>query len=134
MQAFLRRRPQYTMLPTPLPDDASSALNDFYFIDSPTQDLLAVIDACLHNCYDVHRAKSIFERLRNTKGDSRILESRLYNSFLEAYLDMATNKEPENRVDWLEEAWILYNCMESQAEKVPPNASTYAIMLTAWLR
>ncbi|KAH7908848.1 hypothetical protein BJ138DRAFT_968798, partial [Hygrophoropsis aurantiaca] len=64
MEGFLRRRTPYTILPTPLPDDKSSALNTFYFTDSPTQDQLAVMDACLHNLYDVPRARSIFERLR----------------------------------------------------------------------
>ncbi|KAH7922517.1 hypothetical protein BV22DRAFT_966565, partial [Leucogyrophana mollusca] len=66
MQGFLRRRTPYTILPTPLPDDKTSALNNFYFTDSPTQDQLAVMDACLHNSYDVPRAKSVFERLRAT--------------------------------------------------------------------
>ncbi|EGO20170.1 hypothetical protein SERLADRAFT_477530, partial [Serpula lacrymans var. lacrymans S7.9] len=66
MQGFLKRRTPYTMLPMPLPDDKSSALNDFYFTDSPTRDQLAVMDACLHNLYDVPRARQVFERLRET--------------------------------------------------------------------
>ncbi|KAG2159045.1 uncharacterized protein EDB93DRAFT_1053847, partial [Suillus bovinus] len=66
MNGFLKRRTPYTILPTPLPDDRASALNSFYFTDSPTQDQLAVMDACLHNLYDVPRAKQIFEQLRST--------------------------------------------------------------------
>ncbi|KAG1726280.1 uncharacterized protein EDB91DRAFT_1061713, partial [Suillus paluster] len=64
MHGFLKRRTPYTILPTPLPDDRASALNSFYFTDSPTQDQLAVMDACLHNLYDVPRAKQVFEQLR----------------------------------------------------------------------
>ena len=64
MHNFLKRVTPYTILPTPLPADQKSHLNDTYFTDSPTQDLLAVIDACLHNLYDVPRAKQTFERLQ----------------------------------------------------------------------
>ncbi|EGN94692.1 hypothetical protein SERLA73DRAFT_61648 [Serpula lacrymans var. lacrymans S7.3] len=134
MQGFLKRRTPYTMLPMPLPDDKSSALNDFYFTDSPTRDQLAVMDACLHNLYDVPRARQVFERLRETgRGDS-ILESRIYNSFLEAYLEMAYTKEPEDRALWVEEAWQLYNIMEHESEKIQPTTATYSLMLLAWLR
>ncbi|KAH7882209.1 hypothetical protein F5I97DRAFT_1777213, partial [Phlebopus sp. FC_14] len=67
MQGFLKRRVPYTILPTPLPgNQVPTALNTFYFMDSPTQDQLAVMDACLHNLYDVPRAKQVFERLRRS--------------------------------------------------------------------
>ncbi|KAF8841665.1 hypothetical protein BDN67DRAFT_890322, partial [Paxillus ammoniavirescens] len=67
MQGFLQRRVPYTILPTPLPGDTGhTALNNFYFTDSPTQDQLAVMDACLHNLYDVPRARQVFEALRKT--------------------------------------------------------------------
>ncbi|KAF8890703.1 hypothetical protein BD779DRAFT_1426355, partial [Infundibulicybe gibba] len=65
LEGFLQRRTSYTILPTPLPSDRTSEINDYWYTDSPTQDLLAVMDACLHNLYDVPRAKSIFERLRD---------------------------------------------------------------------
>jgi DNA-directed RNA polymerase len=134
MHGFLRRRVPYTILPTPLPADQTSNLNDFYFTDSPTQDLLAVIDACLHNFYDVPRAKQVFERLRKSTKADAMLDVRLYNSFLETFLSMATHKDPENKVLWLEDAWTLFDAMESGKEIAHPNATTYAIMLTAWLR
>ena len=85
MKVFLRRRTPYTILPTPLPDDRSSELNQLYFTRSPTQDLFSVMDACLHNLYDVPRAKQIFERLRTENHGDPLLEPRLYNSFLQAY-------------------------------------------------
>lgn len=134
MQGFLKRRTPYTILPTPLPDDRASSLNSFYFTDSPTQDQLAVMDACLHNLYDVPRAKQVFQQLRTSKSGEPLLESRVYNSFLEAYIDMAYIKEPEDRTLWVEEAYQLYDTMEKGLEKVHPTASTYAIMLLAWRR
>lgn len=134
MQGFLKRRTSYTILPTPLPDDRASSLNSFYFTDSPTQDQFAVMDACLHNLYDVPRAKQVFQQLRFSKSGESLLESRIYNSFLEAYIDMAYTKEPEDRTSWVEEACQLYDIMEKGIEKVHPTSSTYAIMLQAWRR
>ncbi|KAG1900468.1 DNA-directed RNA polymerase N-terminal-domain-containing protein [Suillus fuscotomentosus] len=134
MNGFLKRRTLYTILPTPLPDDRASALNSFYFTDFPTQDQLAVMDACLHNLYDVPRAKQIFEQLRTTKSHEPLLESRIYNSFLEAYIHMAFVKEPEDRTLWVEDACHLYDLMEKGTDRVHPTASTYAIMLLAWRR
>jgi DNA-directed RNA polymerase len=134
MNGFLKRRTPYTILPTPLPDDRASALNNFYFTDSPTQDQLAVMDACLHNLYDVPRAKQIFDQLRTSKSREPLLESRIYNSFLEAYIHMAFVKEPEDRTLWVEDACHLYHLMEKGTDRVHPTASTYAIMLLAWRR
>ena len=45
----------------PLPSDRYSELNDAYYTDSPTHDMIAVMDASLHNCYDIPRAKEIFD-------------------------------------------------------------------------
>ena len=134
MHSFLKHDPRYTILPTPLPADQSSHLNDLYFTDSPTQDLLAVIDACLHNLYDIPRAKQIFERLRKSSKAEAVLNTRLYNSLLEAFIAMASSKDPENRLIWLEDAWLLFDSMETGTEVAAPNATTYAIMLAAWLR
>ena len=134
MHSFLKRGTPYTILPTPLPADQSSQLNDLYFTDSPTQDLLAVIDACLHNLYDVPRAKQIFERLRNSSKAEAVLNTRLYNSLLEAFIAMATSKGSTNNLGWLEEASILFDSMETGTEAAAPNATTYALMLAAWLR
>lgn len=135
MHGFLKRDTPYTMLPTPLPSKAeSSPLNDLYFTDSPTQDLLAVIDACLHNFYDVPRAKQIFDTLRKSLKAEAMMDTRLYNSMLEVYLTMATSKDRNNRLVWLEDAWTLFDSMETGTEATAPNAATYAIMLISWLR
>ena len=134
MHNFLKRGTPYTILPTPLPADQKSHLNDTYFTDSPTQDLLAVIDACLHNLYDVPRAKQIFERLRNSSKADTVLNTHLYNSLLEAFIAMAASKGLNNKLGWLEEALILFDSMEAGTEVAAPNATTYAIMLAAWLR
>ena len=135
MRGFLHRRVPYTILPTPLPDHSkSTALSTYFFPDSPTQDQLAVMDACLHNLYDVPRAKQIFERLRKSSSAESLLETRIYNSFLQAYIEMASLKEPNDRALWVEEAWSLYEAMENGSENNLPTAQTYAIMLLARLR
>lgn len=134
MHGFLQRQLPWTILPPPLPDDRKSALNTFLFTDSPTQDQFAVMDACLHNLYDVPRAKQVFERLRKSPSMEHLLEARIYNSFLEAYVEMATTKQPNDRRLWVEDALQLYLIMESGQEKVQPTSQTYAIMLLAWLR
>lgn len=133
MHRFLRRAAPYTILPTPLPADHGSDLHDIHFTDSPTQDLVAVIDACLHNLYDVPRAKQIFEGLRKSNKAEAVLNTHLYNSLLEAFIAMATSKDPENRITWLEDAWFLFNSMEKGTDAAP-NAATYSFMLLAWLR
>ena len=134
MHTFLNRNVSYTMLPALLPASQESRLNDLYFMNSPAQDLLAVIDACLHNFYDVPRAKQIFERLRKSSKAETIMDIRLYNSLLEAFIAMATSKDPDNRLFWLEDAWCLFDSMETEMEVAAPNATTYALMLVAWLR
>ncbi|EMD32823.1 hypothetical protein CERSUDRAFT_26701, partial [Gelatoporia subvermispora B] len=128
MQGFLRRRVPYTILPTPLPaEGGSSALHDLYFTDSPTQDLVSVMDACLHNLYDVPRAKEIFEQLRSEGRGEMLLDARVYNSLIDAYIQMASAPETQQREMWLESAWELYNEMESGRDKVRPTANTYAL-------
>lgn len=134
LHKFLRRDAPYTLLPTPLPSNYSSRLNDLYFTDSPTQDSLAVIDACLHNHYDVPRAKQIFETLRKRDKDGVVLTTRLYNSLLESFVAMATSRDKGDRLVWLEDAWILFGSMEAGTEAAAPDATTYAIMLITWLR
>lgn len=133
LEGLFHRRVPYTILPTPLPSDVSSDANDVYFTNSTTQDLLGVMDACLHNLYDVNRARSIFDRMREKVGNPS-LEPRIYNAFLEAYIDMAGIKDVSNRHYWVESAWEIYDVLESGTEKHQPNASTYAIMLLAWHR
>ena len=130
MQGFLRLRAPYTILPTPLPDDLTSELNELYFTDSPTQDQLAVIDACLHNLYDVPRAKAILNRLREENKSEAVLSANVYNSFLGAYFAMA-EKEPSIAAKWVEDGIVLYENMESGKERIAPNASTYAQLLLA---
>ena len=133
LQGFFHRQIPYTIIPAPLPSDRSSDTNTIWFTDSATQDLLGVMDACLHNLYDLPRAKSIFERMREKIGNP-VLETRIYNAFLEAYIDMAALNAQSRRRYWLESAWDLYDVLESGSEKHEPNSRTYAIMLLAWHR
>ncbi|KAI9430871.1 DNA/RNA polymerase [Lactarius indigo] len=132
MHSFLRSRTPYTVIPPPLPCDRHSELNDLYYTDSHTRDLIAVMDACLHNCYDVHRAKGIFDDLR-AKCAEQILHPRLYTAFVEAYLEMAL-KEPERKSLWVEDAWILLDSLFSGQEKVAVTTGAYALALITWLR
>ena len=132
MHTFLRSRTPYTILPPPLPQDRHSELDDLLYTDSPTQDLIAAMDACLHNGYDVPRAKEIFDNLRTRRAE-QILHPRLYSAFVEAYLDMAL-KEPEKKSLWVEDAWALLDSLFSRNERVPVTAGAYALALIAWLR
>ncbi|KAA1474146.1 DNA/RNA polymerase [Dentipellis sp. KUC8613] len=132
MHDFLRTPAPYTLLPTPLPNDCTSAENELFFMDSPTQDLLSVVDACLHNLYDVRRAKQIFDDLRARKPGDPKFDTRLYNSMLRAYMDMADVLEPSRRAIWMDDAWILFQVIESGEEQVQPNAGTYALGLLMW--
>jgi len=132
MYKFLRLRTPYTVLPPPLPDDRHSELNDIYYTDSSMRDLMAIMDACLHNCYDVPRAKAIFDNLRD-KRSQQILHPRLYSAFVEAYLEMAL-KEPDRKSLWVEDAWLLLDSLFSGQEKVAVTTGVYALALIAWLR
>ena len=134
VRSFLDRNPSYTVLPTPLPADRNSCLNDLYFPDSVTQDSLAVIDACLHNHYDIPRAKQVFETLRRSSKAEVTLDIRIYNALLEAFVAMAAIKDSDNRLIWLEDASTLFESMERGTEAATPNATTYAIMLANWLK
>lgn len=92
--------------------------------------MTGIIDACLHNLYDVPRAQNVFERLRQQAGSS-ILGSGLYNSILQAYLGMSM-KDPIKKNYWVEEAWKLYRVMESGQDDVQPSVRTYGIILALW--
>lgn len=132
MQTFLRSRTPYTILPAPLPQDKHSELNDLLYTNSPMQDLIAVMDACLHNGYDVPRAKEIFDNLR-ARGAEQIVHPRLYTAFVAAYLDMGI-KEPGKKSMWVEDAWILLDSLFSGNEKISVTPGAYALALIAWLR
>ncbi|KAJ7079600.1 DNA/RNA polymerase [Mycena belliarum] len=120
LHRFLGRELDLAILPTPLPQDYTSEINDYWFSDSSTQELLAVMAACLHNLYDVPRAKGIFDRLRTKSSAS--LEPRAINAMLDAYLKMASRSETDY---WLDALWELFDAY--------PEASpaTYATMLLA---
>ena len=132
---FLRRRMPYTVLPAPTPSDATSTVNEIIFPGSPTQEALTVINACLHDCYDVARAEWIFDQLRNSREGGAVLEARVFNLFLETYFVMAVERDTVDFRDvWMERAWKLYDSMENDWEFATPNAGTYAIMLKTWLK
>ncbi|KAG6906515.1 hypothetical protein DXG01_013542 [Tephrocybe rancida] len=128
---FLQRPTPYTILPSPLPSDRSSATHDIFYTDSNTQDLLSVMDACLHNLYDVPRARSIFDRLRERPGNP-VLSVPIYNAFLEAYVNMAGSKGPA--YVFIDYACELYRVLEKESEYFSPDSSSYAIMLLAYHR
>jgi DNA-directed RNA polymerase, mitochondrial len=134
LNTFLRQRTPLTIIPTPLPDDTSpNQLNDFFFPDSRSQDLLAIIDTCLNECYDVPRARDVFESMRLQGRGEFLLKIPLFNKFLQAYGAMAARHE-QHRNEWIQEAWLLFNRMEAGDENAVPNAETYAIMALLWKR
>jgi len=129
---FLNRKVPLTMLPNPRPVSDSSKTPDRFFTHSKTLDMMAIIDACLHNLYDVRRATELFNRLRSQVGTTA-LETQLYNAFLEAYL-LKSRHEEHMKQHWINEVWSLYEVMEAEKEEVAPNAKTYSILLAAWHR
>ncbi|KAI0340467.1 DNA/RNA polymerase [Trametopsis cervina] len=133
MLDFLTREQQYTVLPTPLPENERSTLNDMYFPETPMQDQVSIIDACLYNGYDVPRAKEIFERIREEERMSAQLTPRLYDAVLSGYIHMAV-KDTQRSDNWVEDALSLYDVMETGQEKVQPSPNTYANMLLLWMR
>ncbi|KAF7290519.1 DNA-directed RNA polymerase [Mycena indigotica] len=118
IQAFLDRPLPLTVLPTPLPHNFRSVQNDIWFSDSETQELMAIMDACLHNLYDVPRAKTIFDRLQAAQ--SVAIDSRVVNAMLEAYLKMASQSDTEY---WIKALWDLFDSF------LEPSNSAYAIAL-----
>ncbi|KAK7055086.1 DNA-directed RNA polymerase [Favolaschia claudopus] len=123
LQSFLQRPASYTIIPPPLPSEFRSEVNDLFFSDSATQDLLAVMNTCLFNLYDVPRAKGIFDRLRTQ--NSAALDQQVVNAMLEAYLKMAGQNEADY---WMESFWELVD------STVQPTAKTFATIFLAMHR
>ncbi|KAH9476822.1 DNA-directed RNA polymerase, mitochondrial [Psilocybe cubensis] len=134
LSAFLHRETSLTLLPTPEPGTSLSKEAERWFVDSSSLDMAGIIDACLHNLHDVPRAHSVFQRLR-TKVGSTVVQAHMYNAFLTAYTGMAEKEiTQEKRQYWIDEAWKLYEVLESEAEEVKPNAQTYSFMLLLWYK
>lgn len=139
LEVFLKRGVPRTILPQmrPNPMKAGSSgdgTDNFWLVDTSTQDLLGIINACLHSLYDVRRAMGVFDKMRQQLGGNQILETRIYNSFLEAYLGMVTKEHKPQRQFWLDNAWELFEQMESGKNSPPPTESTYALMIQIWYR
>jgi DNA-directed RNA polymerase len=130
LERFLVRDRTYTVLPTPSPVDAPPSVETWY-TDTLTQESISIMDACLHNLYDVPRAKIIFQKLRKNETKS-LLETGMYNAFIEAYYGMAVQKDRENSSQWLDDIHELYQIIESEVEYTAPNKVTYGLMLRAW--
>lgn len=134
LNAFLRQRTPLTIIPTPLPCDVPpNHVNNLFFPDTHSQDLLAIIDTCLNECYDVPRARDVFESMRIQGHGKFLFKIHLYNNFLKAYGAMAIRHD-EQREEWIQDAWVLFSKMEAGDENVVPNADTYAIMALLWKR
>ncbi|KDQ17027.1 hypothetical protein BOTBODRAFT_129343 [Botryobasidium botryosum FD-172 SS1] len=129
ISSALDRQIPFTLLPTPLPDDRNSPLNDIHYTSSRTQSSLAVIAACLHQSHDVRRAKMIFEDLRDAYPQEKLLDVGIYNSFLSAYLDMAARETGKSAAKWVDDAWTLFAEMRVKAADAEPDCTTYAAML-----
>lgn len=135
MKTFLRKPPAYTVLHPPLPEDvAKNESHEEAFMDTNTADLLAVMQACLHNVHDVRRAREIFERLRQEKPGDPALSARLYDHFLQSYMEIGYTKESSKKEVWVDDFWSLFTVMEKGTEKVNTTPSSYALALLAWHR
>ena len=132
---LFRTLPPLTVLPTPLPEDASSPIDSLYFPRSQSQEAINIIDACLYNCHDVRRAQTLLHSIRQSirsNQDVPSLDVSIYNKFILAYIEMASDRQPEKREDWIKEAWDLYHhCIN---DGVGPDAATYAWMLVLLAR
>ena len=129
MQAFLRSHMPYTILPPPLPQDSHSELNNLLYTDLPTQDIIAIMDACLHNSYNVARAKEILENSAPTD---------LSRSFTHVFTMLSWwpisiwPLRSQRRGRWVEDAWALLDLLLSGNESVPIPSGAYALALVAW--
>ncbi|KAG5335655.1 hypothetical protein C0989_000845 [Termitomyces sp. Mn162] len=90
------------------------------------------MDACLHNLYDVSRARSIFDRLRENPANP-VLSTPIYNAFIEAYLAMADAKKGPVHV-FVDYACEIYRILESGRDLSQPESTTYALMLLLYHR
>jgi DNA-directed RNA polymerase len=134
LERFLARDRTYTVLPTPQPPESELTKHgETWFSDTATQESMSIMDACLHNLYDVSRAKIIFNQLRQNAASS-LLETGVYNAFIDAYFGMATQKDVENEEIWLADIYDIYDLLETEAENTAPNKMTYGLMLRVWLQ
>lgn len=132
ISSALDREVPFTLLPTPLPEDRSSPLNEMHYTSSRTQGALAVIAACLHQSYDVRRAKMVFDDLRTSK---QIIDVAVYNSFLRSFVDMARRDGGKEEENWIEQAWSLFAEMQTRILNSPsPDAPTIAAMFLIHVR
>jgi len=129
ISAFLHRPNHFTILPTPLPKEDQD--EDMVFTDTHTQDMLAVMDACLNDLYNVPRARVMFNRIRDEK--HFVLNVDIFNRVMEAYFGLA-EKDATERVKWLTEGWSLYHEMLDPESTVKPDQRTYACLFDAWAR
>ena len=112
-------------MPSPLPED-SRVPHDVFFPDTQFQDLLAVMNACLHSGYDVRRALQIFDEIREQHPGHPQVDARIYNRVVAACLDMA-EREPDRAVVWVEDAREFIAVLDAQSDGVAPTATTYAL-------
>ena len=131
LSKYFTRHKDYLIVPVPLPADRQSATNDMYFADSNTMDQISIIGACLARGYDVPRAKMLFDSMRKTSVADSLMDAKLFNTVLEAYVRKAISDVRDREV-WIEEAWNLYESMEQGFEKVEPTTQTYSVMLLAY--
>lgn len=133
----LQPNSRLTVLPTPLPDDMYSPVNEAYYPSSAIQSRLAVIDTCLAGLLDVNRAGKLFDNMRMDllhPLPESLLNDKLYNRMLEAYFDMVGREPPERREAWLDRGWDLYEDMALGKLRVKPNATTFSIALSTLKR
>lgn len=128
----------HTILPTPQPlsEPSQSFEQSRYFPDSGSIALLAIMDACLTNLYDVPRAHQLLTTLRQQSNSTTILDVRIYNRFLRAYFEYAESDtaKKKNAEQWRREAWRLHDLMCQGKEPAVPNEHTNAIMVWGLLK
>ena len=60
------------------------------------------------------------------KQGEQLLETRMYNTFIDAYISLASCCETMHRGNWVEDAWLFYDAMECESAHVRSHSSGVA--------
>ncbi|KAG8812035.1 DNA-directed RNA polymerase, partial [Serendipita sp. 399] len=102
-----------------------------FFPDTPSLDKLAIMEACLAGFLDVRRAHQLFNDAMEDPKLCYLLDTKVHNTFLRAYIDYALHIEQQGDAAdfWRSQFWALYKKMSTKGYHARPNANTYTIML-----
>ncbi|KAG8712707.1 DNA-directed RNA polymerase [Ceratobasidium sp. 394] len=130
-----RRGRPLTLLPTPLPEN--EVQDDMYFPSSKKQQSIAVIAACLRDLFDVKRAETVFDNLRqDATAGSSVLTVDTYNAFMLAYAQLQAEEigDHKEQASWAGKLWDIWRTLDQGEESVALNSTTVAIAFLALIK